>query len=250
LTVLGGAAGGISASVGIIAQVESVAPDQNGNLISHIWQTPVTPGTSGGATWGDMNDDGTTLFEFYPGGPAVHGVSFAWNHDPLVSSSFNVSAGPANTPFTVNSALLSFSTIPIAYGTASAAVSVTDSATFGDVGSFTFTGQQPGGNSFAARYNGPIAGPNTTFVNLLPGFAGSGIGGFTQTASGANPSFPAPDAVAGSPSDMHSQFKFALSRFDRASGTSTFEIVPAPGSAALLGLGGLIAGRRRRNSGN
>jgi hypothetical protein len=45
---------------------------------------------------------------------------------------------------------------------------------------------------------------------------------------------------------MSAQFSFMLSAFDAASGTSNYQIVPAPGALALLGLGGLAATRRRR----
>ena len=45
---------------------------------------------------------------------------------------------------------------------------------------------------------------------------------------------------------ISASWDFTLSAFDSATGTSTFTIVPAPASAALLGLGGLAAARRRR----
>ena len=53
--------------------------------------------------------------------------------------------------------------------------------------------------------------------------------------------------MPGAVSDISSRFSFTLSANDIASGTSIFTVViPSPGSAALLGLGGLVAIRRRR----
>jgi MYXO-CTERM domain-containing protein len=42
------------------------------------------------------------------------------------------------------------------------------------------------------------------------------------------------------------QWSFTLSPFTAATASATVTIIPAPGALALLGLGGLIAGRRRR----
>jgi MYXO-CTERM domain-containing protein len=46
---------------------------------------------------------------------------------------------------------------------------------------------------------------------------------------------------------MSARYRFSLTANDEASGTSSFEIVPAPGAIALLGMGGLLAARRRRH---
>jgi uncharacterized protein (TIGR03382 family) len=88
-----------------------------------------------------------------------------------------------------------------------------------------------------------------TFVNLISGGTVGVAPGGSTSFTGNNASFPGYDALpGGSADDMQSQFKFSLSRFDRAVGTSTYEIIPAPGAAAMLGLAGLFAGRRRRVS--
>lgn len=176
--------------------------------------------------------------------PFVNGIRIGLREDPMVVANFNVAAGIVNTTFTVTSTLLSFPTITNGQAIASAAISVTDSATFGDVGQVSVVGLQPGGNAFSARFNG-----NTdSFAHLIA--TGSQVisPGGTVAFVGQSASFPSYDPVTGSVFDMQSQFNFTLSRFDRAAGTSTFEVViPAPGALALLGLGGLVASRRRRS---
>ena len=244
MAIAGVAAAASVASADIIAQIQVIAHDEQGVEIGqHTWVAPVTPDGSGG--WGNINgvNSNPWILGSGPNAAVVHGVSFSWLNDPQVTANFNVSSGPANTTFTINSSFLSFSTISGAIGVASAAVGVTDSATFGDAGSVNITGLQPGGSMFSARYNGS----SQTFADLVVGGLTTGLPGLSQAFTGTNASFPGYDLVpGGSASDMQSQFRFTLSRFDRAVGTSTFEIIPAPGAASLLGLGALLAGRRRR----
>lgn len=54
--------------------------------------------------------------------------------------------------------------------------------------------------------------------------------------------------INGGPGDLEvgSQFQFDLNNNGVQSVSTTLTIIPAPGAAALLGIGGLIAGRRRR----
>jgi hypothetical protein len=178
------------------------------------------------------------------GSATLNGLSFDLFSDPVVGSNFNVSSGVTNTTFTINSAIVSFADIAD-LGRASAFIGVTDSATFGTPGQVVMTGLQPGGNAFQARYN---AG-NTPFSNLVgsttfndpshPGFSDSLVG-FSDPGNNFTP-------LGGFANSINSQFKFSLTSFDRASGTSTFEVIPAPGAAALLALGGLATARRRRS---
>lgn len=175
------------------------------------------------------------------------GFRIGIREDPMVVANFNVAAGVMNTNFTVSSSVVSgFGSIVNGEAIASAAISVTDSATFGDPGFVSLTGLQPGSNAFSARFNN-LSSP-TTFVDLINSGSFAGIPhGSTRVFSGASAGFPLYQTVPGSVTDIQSQFSFTLSRFDRAAGTSTFEIIPAPGAAALLALGGLVAGRRRRS---
>lgn len=174
------------------------------------------------------------------------GFRIGIREDPMVVANFNVAAGIMNTNFTVTSSLVSgFGTILNGDAIASAAISVTDSATFGDVGFVSLTGLQPGSNAYSARFNN--ASTPVTFVDLISSGSFSGIpAGSTRVFDGASAGFPLYQVVPGAVTDIQSQFSFTLSRFDRAAGTSTFEIIPAPGAIGLLTLGGLVAGRRRR----
>lgn len=236
-----------AAQADVLARVEIIATNSEtgAEIGRQTWEAQVAPGQqTGNWTFGTLNGTSSSPWVIGSGVDAVsvHGLQFGFIEDPQVTASFNVSAGVVNTAFTINSSFLSFPTINGAIGIASAFIGVTDSAAFGDIGSVSLNGLQPGGNAFSARYNG-----NTqTFVNLISGGTVGVAPGGSVAFVGQNPSFPNYDSLGSAASDMQSQFRFTLSRFDRASGTSTFEIIPAPGAAALLGLGGLVAARRRR----
>ncbi len=240
----------ISASASIadvLARVEIIATNEltGAEIGRQTWEAPVAPGQqTGNWTFGTLSGTSASPWMIGSGADAVsvHGLQFGFIEDPQVTASFNVSSGVVNTSFTINSSFLSFPTINGAVGIASAFIGVTDSAAFGDIGSVTLAGLQPGGNAFSARYNGS----SQTFANLITGGTVGVAAGGSAAFVGQNPSFPNYDSLGVSATDMQSQFRFTLSRFDRASGTSTFEIIPAPSAAALLGLGGLVAARRRR----
>lgn len=191
--------------------------------------------------WGVADGENASPFTF-ANGATLHGFSIDLQADPVVNANFNVAAGVMNTTFTVNSAVVAFTPIHNAIGRASAFIGVTDSATFGDVGQIALTGLQPGDTAYSARFNGNAS----TFANLIDGAALNVAPGSSTAFTGASSSFPGYDLLGATVSDIQSQFHFTLSRFDRATGTSTFEVIPAPGAAALLALGAFAAGRRRR----
>jgi hypothetical protein len=147
-----------------------------------------------------------------------------------VSLNFNVAAGAANTVFDVTSGLAN-ANLSSATGIASAAVTLTD--TLGDGATMS----PDGASIYSALYNGA---PGTLFAGLLNNSITAGSFS-TVTASGNFGSA----SLAGAVSDISSQWTFAVSAFDVASGTSVFTVIPAPGSFALLGLAGLAIRRRR-----
>ena len=147
---------------------------------------------------------------------------------------FNVQAGLANTGF-------SFAATPVAaglgsaVGAASAGISITESSN-----PFSAPGATLSPNSagiYEANYNG---GSNIFADLFLAPLA------VAPTAGSAtfNDSFSGPIGIP--VTDIGSAFSFTLSGFDLAAGTSTFVVTPAPGTLAMLGLGGLAAVRRRR----
>jgi hypothetical protein len=159
--------------------------------------------------------------------------------DPVVQLNFSVSSGTLDTTFTISSPLLSFPTLDPAVGRASAGVSVTD--TDGN-GATMSPDMQPG--LYTAQYNGLVP-TGTLFADLLTGPVAAGAFD-SATDSDSSPGGGAFAPIGNPVSDMSSRFRFTLTANDEASGTSTYEIVPAPGTLALLGLGGVLAGRRRR----
>ncbi|MEO1498840.1 MAG: PEP-CTERM sorting domain-containing protein [Planctomycetota bacterium] len=150
-----------------------------------------------------------------------------------VTADFSVFASTQNAGFQINSAVVSFSQIDAAdaLGFASAAIVLND--VLGDGATLT-----PGsGGGYNAIINGNTASPFATLFPAGAPLVGSGnfgddSGSFLPTGTDVN--------------SISVQWNFALSGFDSATGTSTFTVVPAPASAALLGLGGLAAARRRR----
>ncbi|MCL4741811.1 MAG: PEP-CTERM sorting domain-containing protein [Phycisphaerales bacterium] len=158
--------------------------------------------------------------------------------DPVIHLNFNVQANNQNTVFSVGSGLLSFPTLFNAKGAASAAVSITDVNGNG----VTFTPDAAGAH--LSHYNGEVPG-GTPFASLLN--SGFSAGAFaTDTASDEFPGGGGYAPIGVGVDDMSARWSFTLTAFDLASGTSVYTIIPAPGSLALLGLGGLVASRRRR----
>lgn len=149
-----------------------------------------------------------------------------------VTLDFSFSAGFMNSSFTVNANPLVFSPITNVVGVASAALTVQDRFNDG------VTVSPNGAGAYSALYNG-----GTVFDDLFTGGVVTGAGGTSanDVTNGGSYSF-----VAASVSDISAKWDFTISAFDSATGTSVFTVVPTPASAALLGLGGLVATRRRR----
>ncbi len=197
---------------------------------SYTWELPAVPGQ----TWFDGGMPGTDDDWGWSGGE-LH-----INHDPVVNLTFQGSAGATNTLFTIDSALLVFSTIGDLEARAQASLTVTESFLFAD-SSATVTGGFVGGTkAFQARIdNGAF-----TYASLIDSAVMPVVG--SAVFSGDTGPFLLPVVGYSTATSMSTHFSFVLSARDRVSGVSTFELIPAPGSAALLALGGLVAGRRRR----
>ncbi|MEL6497318.1 MAG: VPLPA-CTERM sorting domain-containing protein [Planctomycetota bacterium] len=153
-----------------------------------------------------------------------------------VVADFSVFASTQNASFQINSAVVSFSTIQAsdALGFASAAVTLVD--VLNDGAALT---PAPGGG-YQALVNG-----GSTFASLFPAGSPLSVPSGTGTLdfnSDTGAFLPAGVDV----SSISASWNFSLSGFDSATGTSTFTVIPAPASAAMLGLGGLAAARRRR----
>jgi hypothetical protein len=171
--------------------------------------------------------------------------------DPVVTLNFVVSSGSA-TNFTVNSALLSFPSIPNAIGRATAAVTVTDFAGNGA----SLTGLEPGGKAYQAFYNNtdppPTPGSGSSFATLVSSISTTtGFASVTGSESfPLTPGFSSTDqggSTLGTVSNMSSRFMFRVSAGDAASGTSSFVIVPEPAGMLLVVVGIVaLAVRRRR----
>lgn len=180
-----------------------------------------------------LNQSGQVIASF-------NGARVRCIEDPIVQLNFSVSAGSLATTFTITSPLLSFPTLNPASGRATAGVTVTD--TNGDGATMGADGQP---SLYTAHYNGAVPG-GTTFADLL-GASVAAAAFDSATASASSPGGGLYAPIAGPVSDMSARFRFTLTANDEASGTSSYEIIPAPGAVALMGVAGLFAGRRRRN---
>ncbi|MEZ6242951.1 MAG: PEP-CTERM sorting domain-containing protein [Phycisphaerales bacterium] len=235
------AAGGTSALAGqndVVFRIEALS---DGNL--SVYEVHFADGTwsDDGLSW-EWNYDGDTFFFGSGAGGADMGLggfdnaSLSLDYSSratmqTVNLNFDVFAGASNTAFSIGSGPLNFAQFSTAQGIASASVGVTD--VLG--GGATLAPNAPG--MYRAFYNG-----GTTFADLL---ASSLVAGQFSSAQ-ADDDFGF--AAIGVPVDeIAAEWAFTLTAFDSAAGTSTFSVVPAPGSALLLGLAGLTATRRRRH---
>ncbi len=227
-----------TASAGISDTIFSITM-QLGNGNSAVFEASLGDGTwlgNGDYEWSISNVsvmDGANEAFF------IESASLLVNEDPVVQANFTLQAGPANGVFTITSALVSFATFGGASGSASAAVTITDFN-----GNAAGAAIGPSGSSIYTSYFNGIPGVGTTFADLLTNTVTAPPFG----SNSANEDFNGGGfwPIAGSVSNISSQWTFSLSPFDIAGGTSTFEVIPAPASLALLGLGGLAALRRRR----
>lgn len=141
-------------------------------------------------------------------------------------------SGSLPTTFELFSPTLFFDTILNATALTSGTFGGTDQNNDG----ITLTPGLPGGFAYTTTYDA------STFQSLFDSALSNVSGGSVGVGGPANPSF----LPIGTASSMQAKLKFTVTAGDSAGGTSTYSIAPAPGAAALLGLGGLLVGRRRR----
>ena len=163
--------------------------------------------------------------------------------DPVVAVNFSVQSGAVQTSFAVTSTLLGFATLNTATGLATGTLVADDRN--GDGVTLAPLGIFPGNSMYVAKYNNsglPFQDlDGTTFAGLFttgPYAAPVGLN-LADSTGGFLP-------IPGNVSNIQGGFSFSLTAGDIASGTSTFFVTPAPSAAALLGLAGLAATRRRR----
>lgn len=195
-----------------------------------------------GFTWGDeanpatwwevMDSNNNVVFR-------IHNATVFYDQDPVVNVNFNVQATASNGIYSINSSLNAFATINNAIGSASAAVTVTDTNFDGAI--LAVSGDR--GQGYSAYYNGGAPANGAVFADLLSSNVVAPAFGSQSASQNFNGGGFWP--VGGNVFDMSAQWTFTLTAGDTASGTSTYEIIPAPASLAMLGLG-LAATRRRR----
>lgn len=154
--------------------------------------------------------------------------------DPVVLLSFNVTAGAADTLFTITSIFVNTDPLTAYQMTAASAAMTASDGGFGDGVTLSHGGFNTG--LFAFENNSSAAG------FLLAPLSASGF----QSVS-AN-STVLPGTIVSGIGTISSRFSFTLSANDTASGTSVYriDVVPAPAAAPMLGIGGVLAARRRR----
>ena len=208
------------------------------------WTSHATPtfDENGNATWNWTPAGGASMTDPTNSNQigVIRWLSTEYVADPIVNLNFAVTAGGLPTLFTITSGLLGFAPI-VGEARATAAMTLTESD---EVGVASTTGAYLGGTaSYQANLNGAIPA-GFPFAFLVRNLAST-----PTTSDSTSEAFPlvgfTPVGVVFS---MQSQFSFTLSPFDQASGTSSFVVreIPAPSAAALMGLGALALGRRRR----
>lgn len=222
------------------------AVNANGAASFDIFLTDIDNNGPDGFSWSLdgpvdlMTDDGDMV-------ATLDTSDFSWSDSELQSRgpmpfataalalNFSVTAGALDTNFFISAGNTLSQSFIIPVYEATAAVTVTDTEAGG--GSATLTG------------NGVFAPSVYNF-----GFDSTDVGGLVTSPIVTGLSLTDSEAIGpttfGSPiNTLFANFAFSLSANDLASGTSFLtvtDVVPAPSSAALLGLGGLAMARRRR----
>lgn len=155
--------------------------------------------------------------------------------DPVIGMGFSVLAGANSVNVTVTSTLLPVGLVNPTIAATGAGLTVTD----GNSNGASITGLGAGGMAYRADYNG-LAPGGTNFASLIAGVAAA-----PNSSNSVSGNF-GPTNIPGAVADMSMQYRFSLTARDLGSGTASYLITPEPTSLAMLGLGALLVGRRRR----
>jgi hypothetical protein len=217
------------------AVIVGVTAEQGGATGTQEWV--FAPGASVDGTWGWQLVPGSSS-EIVAGSDVlatIDSLGVTINTDPAVTLSFAVTAGAADTTFTISSATVNFPAIWNPLGYASAGVTVTDNDSDGATVTGAFNGK-----AYQAIYNG-----GTAWANLV-----APVTAVADDTATLNDRAPAAGRVVipATLTSIQSVFKFKLTKTDSASGTSRFDvIVPEPVSLLLI-LAALPLVRSRRRA--
>jgi hypothetical protein len=211
----------VRATTGLTSEVQQFTIPCSGGATSWTFSTPT-----------EIKDGDTVLGRILM-------LEIQTDVEPYVNLNFSLEAGPADTIFDLQSALVSFSPLVNPQAFASAGITLTS-----DTDGAKITGLF-GGKTYQARYNG-----TTVYADLVSGFT---MGGNDSLLNSQRQPILAPTyaTISDTVSSIRSEFNFTLSALDQASGTSRFEViqgVPEPATLSLLALGGLAMLRRRKQS--
>lgn len=164
--------------------------------------------------------------------------------DPAINLAFAILAGSSDISVTITSGLLTFPSISGTYAEARATSSYAITDVNGDGSFVTPLGGGVGVDGYRAFLNG-TPGSGTLFSGQLGAL--SAPAGVTSDADSED--FPGGGLFAPvgySIVSASAGYAFEMSAFDRASGTSSFVIIPTPATGVLIGAGLFAAARRRR----
>lgn len=169
--------------------------------------------------------------------------------DNVISLGFTLWTGDSTTTFTISTGEFTLPGAPAVIARASANVGISDGHLFAfPDGVANYAGGYGGGGYFA-QTNGWFGG-DPTYTPAGTAFGIIGPAALAAPFGSDSGGGMIPNTVLGAAAtSMSAQWSFSLTGGDQVGVTSTFtssSIIPAPASAALLGLGGLLASRRRR----
>lgn len=218
----------------------------NSGGVADAWSTSVTGAnlpfdTTGNAswtpTWASQASPGGVFTCLNDNAASGRRMSASFSADPVINIFFSIQNNTAGTlEFTVNVPVLSFAPDLYSLTNASAQIGVTDTNGDGAAIVGSFTGARVAEWSLLNSGSPLLTGQLTTGPVVGP-FAS---GNLSQNDNSGSTSYLI---------DSQSiSFKFTLTPGDIATGSGVVvtTLVPAPGSIALMGIGGLVALRRRR----